>query len=188
MAEDRACPLRSGPRVIRGAARCAPDLRRASVPGMDTTAGGRRIGTLPGRVWSALCQVLIVGRDRELPPSGWGTQGRRYAQRTLLVVAVAALFVGEVGNGYLHDHADAVAAVVVLLHVTPVFLMRRRPLSAWRLAIAGTLLTLIVAAILTDRGYQLGTPWTPAMLLYLPVVMMTVARCRPLDAAGGAGG
>ncbi|MEV6929568.1 histidine kinase [Dactylosporangium sp. NPDC051485] len=156
---------------------------------MDSTAGGRGIGRLPGRVWSALCHVLITGRDRDLPPSGWGTAGRRYAQRTLLAVAVAALFAGEVSNGYLHDHAGPVVAVVVLLHMTPVFLMRRWPFTAWRLAVVGTLLTLVVAAILTDGGqrYQLGTPWTPGMLLYLPVVMMTVARCPQPGATAVAG-
>ncbi|GAB3836631.1 sensor histidine kinase [Dactylosporangium cerinum] len=154
---------------------------------MDSAAGGRDISRLLGRVWSALCHVLVTGRDRELPPSGWGTYGRRYAQRTLLAIAVAALSIGEVSNGYLHEHTGPLVAVVVLLHMTPVFLMRRRPLTAWRLAIAGTLLTLIVAAVFTDSGYQLGTPWTPGMLLYLPVVMMTVARCPPPGATAVAG-
>ncbi|WP_181871350.1 sensor histidine kinase [Sphaerisporangium album] len=153
---------------------------------MDSTAAGTGLGALAGRAARAVGYVLVTGRDRDLPPSAWGTGRRRYAQRVLLVVAVAALFTGEVGNGYLREHGGPLVPVVILLHMLPVLLMRRRPLTAWRLTVAGTVLTLAVAATLahTDGGHAIGSPWTPGMLLYLPVVMMTVARAPlPCDMA-----
>ncbi|MEU9888964.1 histidine kinase [Sphaerisporangium sp. NPDC051011] len=144
------------------------------------------VGGFTARVSRAVWYVLVSGRDRDLPPSAWGTGRRRYAQRVLLVVAVAALFSGEIGNGWLPDRGGALVPVVILLHMVPVLLMRRLPLTAWRLTVAGTVLTMAVAAMLAhgDAGYPIGSPWTPGMLLYLPVVMMAVARAPlPCDMA-----
>lgn len=161
-------------------------LPLVSLAGVDSTVGGAGLGGFAGRAGYAVRYVLITGRDRDLAPSAWGTGRRRYAQRVLLVVAVAALFAGEVSNGYLPDYGGAVVPVVVLLHMIPVLIMRRRPLMAWRLTVVGTVLTLAVAAVLAHGGggRDLGSPWTPGMLLYLPVLMMTIARCPlPCDLA-----
>ncbi|GII33611.1 two-component sensor histidine kinase [Planotetraspora mira] len=162
------------------------DFRLVNLAGMDSTAGILGLGGRAGRAGYALRYVLITGRDRDLAPSAWGTGRKRYAQRALLVLAMAVLFASEISNGYLPTYGGAVAPIVVLLHMVPVLIMRRRPLTAWRFTVAGTVLTLAVAAMLThgDGGHDLGTPWTAGMLLYLPVLMMTIARCPfPCDLA-----